>query len=987
MVSEARTVFILGGILIGLVLVTSQPLLGVVILPVVAGLLVGALERWFQWVRPLERPRRRDPLERRRTKPERRRRPKTERGPVAATPTPTRTTETRMLVTAIATLVLLGLVMVWAAHTSPGSPYADERLGWTLRYLLWGTALAFALSKLGLDRLQRLTVPFLIVAIAILVAADADLIGHRSNGYPRIGVGNLAVEPAALTVLAMILFAAKRIATIRFGWQMQVDSMILLLLGAFPLLLLMFGASIGTTTIAVAVLLGLLLAAGARPGNLLLGVLPTMVPFTLLVLASPFRQERLLGFLDPWDDALGSGFQTAQSLIAVGSGGLFGRGPGESIQRALFLPEAEGDFVLAVAAEELGLLAILTVLLLVTMIAYAGLRTAMMERDRYRSLLTTGLTTLLVAPAIVNVFMVLGMAPASGVGLPFVSFGATGTLLSFATAGLLLGTMRTPREDPIPLRGRSNRQLTRRTGLLFGIVLIMVGAAAARSFWLDTFRSSDLAKAAAAQQTRVELEPGLRGTIFDRHGFVLALSRPAFDVVANPNSISNVALTAKQLKWPLRLQAGELRSLLTTDSDFVYLKRRLPSAAAEQVRELDVDGVVLLPTQRRVRPRGPIAAQTVGTVGEESEEGLTGAEVQFEKALGGVDGERLTVTNALGQPISRQTPVPSSRGEDLRLTLDAGLQEKVEAVLAETAESQRARSAAAVFVDPTTGEILASASWPSFDPSDLYHADPDHLLDRVIGFDYEPGSVLNPFPLVAALAEQLVSAETTLATPAEALIADRIVENRSGASESSVAGLIARLNDVGTALVALRLGPQRLASWLEKFGFGTATGVDLPGEHRGTIAAGTEPNIGAIGSLAVGRDLLATPLQIALAYSALTNGGLRPAARIVQRIGDEPVESWPVKRIVSPEIAALALRNLGADGQIAAAAPTVDPVTGLYLLDRQNITAVKFVPRSDPALVEVLVLDQAHTSNPSPASNALARINRLALPYLGIEGP
>jgi cell division protein FtsW len=189
------------------------------------------------------------------------------------------------------------------------------------------------------------------------------------------------------------------------------------------------------------VLITLLLVAGARIGNLVLGTVPLLFAFALLLLAEPYRWESVLSVFHPWKDFLGSGFQIAQSLITVGSGGLFGHGFGNSIQRASYLPEAEGNFVLAIMAEEFGLIAILGVLTLILLIAYAGLKNALRAKDRYRALLVTGLTALLITPAPVNVFMVLGMAPPVRVGLPFVSYGITGPLTAFDAVGILVSAM------------------------------------------------------------------------------------------------------------------------------------------------------------------------------------------------------------------------------------------------------------------------------------------------------------------------------------------------------------------------------------------------------------------------------------------------------------------------------------------------------------------------------------------------------------------
>jgi cell division protein FtsW (lipid II flippase)/cell division protein FtsI/penicillin-binding protein 2 len=889
---------------------------------------------------------------------------------------------------------MLGLLMTWAARTSlAGDPFSEGTgdIPLTLAYVAAGTVLALLLRRLSAERLERLAGLLVVVSLAILAAADRHLIGFESGARAWLRIGDFVIEPAEVVALAVVVFAAKQLATARFSRKLAFDPTILLFLSGIPFLLLTFDATLGTTVVVAGVLITLLLVAGARIGNLVLGTVPLLLAFALLLLVEPYRSERALSFFHPWKDFFGSGFQIAQSLITVGSGGLLGHGFGNSIQRASYLPEAEGNFVLAIMAEEFGLIAILGVLALILLIAYAGLKNALRAEDRYRTLLVTGLTALLITPAIVNVFMVLGMAPPVRVGLPFVSYGMTGSLAAFAAVGILVSAMLWA---PAPAetkgghpRGLTNRLNKRRVGLVFAVVLALVTVAALRGTWLDTVRAGDLQAQAAAQQTVVEVEPGLRGTIVDRHGFPLAVSRPAFDVAATPYAIYDPDLAMRKLPGLLDISRAQLRHLLDTESGFVYLAHGIPAAAGEAVRRLEIGGIELIATQIRNHPRGPIASQTVGGIGDEGE-GLFGIELGFDRELSGEDGVRRTITDANGYPLSRQKPAPAVSGESLGVTLDAGLQGKVEEVLAATGERSGAIHAVAIVTDPRSGKILADATWPSFDTGRLDSTAPEQLIDRSIGFEYTPGAIVDPLSIAVALAERRVTLASTFPTPAEIHIADRVIEAEPGAGGSAtVAQLLRSPDDVGTVEVALRLAPADFARWTGRFGFGRPTRIGLPGERSGSIPGGAT-SAATTASLAVGHSQMVTPMQLAVAYSALADRGVLHRPQIVRSVGGDAVDRPAGVRILPRLSAEEILENLGEDGRLSAIAPIVDSRSGKYSRDAHDLTAVRLIPSRRPKLVEVLVLDRLPGLDPNPAlaASSLEEINRFALPYLGIPG-
>ena len=280
----------------------------------------------------------------------------------------------------------------------------------------------------------------LAVAFALLVAVKLPGIGIEVNGARRwIGVGPLTFQPSEVMKLAIVLYMAQLLAE-RPKRMQTVQGLIspMLIVVGVACLLIASQPDLGTALVIGFTTGALLLVAGVpmRVMGTLAGSAAVLV--MIFAILEPYRRARLTSFLDPWADAAGAGFQSVQGQIALGSGGLFGLGPGQSVQKIFYLPEAHTDFILAVIGEELGVIGICALLALYGLIAYAGLRTAKGARSQYERLLAAGLTSLIVCQALLNIFTVLGLAPLTGVPLPFVSNGSTSITVLLASMGLLL---------------------------------------------------------------------------------------------------------------------------------------------------------------------------------------------------------------------------------------------------------------------------------------------------------------------------------------------------------------------------------------------------------------------------------------------------------------------------------------------------------------------------------------------------------------------
>src|ERR671911_1310569 len=360
-----------------------------------------------------------------------------------------RPVEYSILYTATLCLLAGGAVMVYSASSAEsllsGSGDASEYLK---RYVAFGliglVAMHFA-SRHGLAAIRALTPVLLVAAFGLTIAVMLPGVGVTVNGATRwLGAGPLQFQPSELLKVSLVLYAAQLLAA-RPHSVRTVGTLAkpLLLVVVAACALLMKQPDMGTTMVICFAIGALLVAAGTPIRNLVLigGVLVFLA--TVLAIAEPYRRERLFSFLDPFADAGDSGFQTVQALTAIGSGGFFGVGLGESVQKIFYLPEAHTDMILAIIGEELGLLGILGLIGLYGMIGYAGLRAAKLARDRYSKLLAAGITSLILCQATLNFFAVLGMAPLTGVPLPFLSYGSSNLIVLLAAMGLLLNVAAT----------------------------------------------------------------------------------------------------------------------------------------------------------------------------------------------------------------------------------------------------------------------------------------------------------------------------------------------------------------------------------------------------------------------------------------------------------------------------------------------------------------------------------------------------------------
>jgi len=364
--------------------------------------------------------------------------------PGAASPRAKLPLEHSILYTATLCLLAGGAVMVYSASSAESLLNGSGDPSYYLRrYLIFGAVgllLLHVLSRRGLGFVRTAAPLLLVVAFVLTLAVMVPGLGVRINGATRwLAFGPIQFQPSELLKIALVLYAAGVLAAqpARVRSLAALFKPLLLVVGAACVLLLL-QPDLGTA-IVICLAIGALLLAAGTPMRMLALIGGTLSVLTLLmILVEPYRRERLTAFIDPWSDAGDTGFQVVQSMIAIGSGGLFGVGLGESVQKVFYLPEAHTDMIVAIIGEELGLLGIGCVVALYLLVAYAGLRAAKIAGDRYTKLLGAGLTGLILSQATLNLFAVMGLAPLTGVPLPFISYGSTNMIVLLAAMGLML---------------------------------------------------------------------------------------------------------------------------------------------------------------------------------------------------------------------------------------------------------------------------------------------------------------------------------------------------------------------------------------------------------------------------------------------------------------------------------------------------------------------------------------------------------------------
>ncbi len=526
---------------------------------------------------------------------------------------------------------------------------------------------------------------------------------------------------------------------------------------------------------------------------------------------------------------------------------------------------------------------------------------------------------------------------------------------------------------------------TRRALLVAAVIVCWMLAVSARLLYLQVSKHDGLFERAQRQQ-QYALDTGpQRGLLLDRQERELARSIQTESVFVDPAELENTgdincvaAMVAPVLKTNETALFNELLQARESGRRFLWLARRLTSEQAETIRGFGLRGIHLRAEPKRFYPNGSLAAHVLGFVGLDGT-GLGGVEQVYNERVVGEPGKLFIEKDSSGEAYE-SFEVPSKPGQTIILTIDQSIQYRAEQALLAAVKQSRAKSGTAIVLDPHTGEILALANAPTFDPNSPGSVWPEARSNWALQNIYEPGSTFKIIAFSAALEKGLVKPDDRIDCQMGAItVAGRVIRDHTAFGTLTITQALEKSSNVAAIKLGLRVGDATMYEYMTRFGFGSRTGIELPGETPGLLRPVRRWQASSIGSLAIGQEIGVTPLQMAAAFGALANNGLRVAPHLVREIrtssGNSVYRANPdQRRVIAPETAQALRRMLEGvtlngtaklaqlDGYTAAGktgtAQKIDPKTKTYSSTKHVASFVGFAPVENPAVVIIVVIDE-----------------------------
>jgi cell division protein FtsI (penicillin-binding protein 3) len=508
-----------------------------------------------------------------------------------------------------------------------------------------------------------------------------------------------------------------------------------------------------------------------------------------------------------------------------------------------------------------------------------------------------------------------------------------------------------------------------------------LGIILGRAFQLQILDSDKLAAMARVGYRESIKLPPKRGTIYDREGHELAVSIEVGSIYAHPSQVPNKSETAGQLSKILSVKKGEIIEELSKERSFVWIARKVPSDKVNQIKALKLAGIGFTKESGRYYPGREIGAHLIGFSGEDNQ-GLEGLEKKYDRILKGREQTLIQMRDALGRPffVSQEAP-EGDQMHDLILTIDKDIQYKAQEALKMAVERTKAKSGQAVVVDPETGEILAMAVVPLFNPNTFRKHRPSQWRNRIITDVYEPGSVIKVFLLATALDQKILTLNTKFfCEEGQFKVANHIIHDTKKNDFLSVSDIVVYSSNIGAVKIGQRVGYERFTEYLKKFGFGKKTGIGLLGERTGFIRPVRLAKEIDKANIYFGQGMTASSLQLTMAMAAIANGGKLMRPFVIKSVKDQQgvvvTENRPkmIRQVISPEVASKVRHVLervvdegtGTEAAISgfrAAGKTgtsqkVDPRTMRYSQENYMSLFVGFVPVDKPRLVIMVAVDE-----------------------------
>ena len=539
------------------------------------------------------------------------------------------------------------------------------------------------------------------------------------------------------------------------------------------------------------------------------------------------------------------------------------------------------------------------------------------------------------------------------------------------------------------------------------VAVVWMAAVLGRLAYVQLFCYSEyLAKAQRQQERIFEISPK-RGTIFDRKGRELAVSLPMDSLFGDPAEITDVDMVGRLLSRVLNIPADDIETKIREAHSPVRLARKLSPDVVQRIGDMNLNGVFFQKENRRVYPQRDLAASVIGYV-DIDEKGIGGIEQSLDKDIRGRPGKMMVMADGLRRWYDRREAA-ADPGASVTLTIDETIQYIAEKELAAAISETHAKAGTVIVQDPNTGELLAVANWPTFDPNDAGKYSAVARADRAVTDAYEPGSTFKVITLTGAIENGVANPnELVDCQMGKILVAGRLIHDWKPFGILSVREVLEHSSDVGAIKVALRLGAPKFYETARAFGIGQYTDIDLPGENKGLLRPVDEWTPSSIGSLAMGQEVSVTPVQIVSAISAIANGGTLYRPRVVREIRDSETGTELPHRGADPQEATDArtaatmremmedvmLEGTGKHSQLdgytsagkSGTAQMIDPVTKRYSATDYNSSFVGFAPVNDPAIAILVVLNSpvGEHHGGEVGGPVFKRVAEQVLAYLGV---
>ncbi|MGK2905635.1 MAG: penicillin-binding protein [Desulfuromonadales bacterium] len=517
-------------------------------------------------------------------------------------------------------------------------------------------------------------------------------------------------------------------------------------------------------------------------------------------------------------------------------------------------------------------------------------------------------------------------------------------------------------------------------GAVFVLGFVLV---AMRGFDLQVLQEEQWGERAERQHQKVIPLTPQRGTIFDSNGKELAVSVDVDSIYVEPRKLEDRALAAKKLAKVLDISAREVSAKLKGNSNFVWLKRQVSPSQSQSIKAMELKGVGMIKEPRRFYPNANIAGHLLGFTGLDPK-GLEGLELEYDKMILGRGGYLVMERDALGRGIGTGIPQVqgATRGHDLFLTIDKNLQYIAERELADGLRRTEAKAGTVVMLEPSTGKVLALASYPEYNPNAYNRYKPYQWRNRVICDSFEPGSTFKIFLMAAALNEAVITTKQKIdCENGKFRVGGKDIHDHKRYQKLTPAEIIKYSSNIGAAKIGKMLERQTFYSYIKDFGFGDRTGIDLPGEVVGLLRPPDKWFEVDLAAISFGQGISATPIQLVAATAAIANGGYLMEPYVVDRVvdsqGQVTRQNQPhvVRKVIAGDVARIVTQMMEMtteEGGTATSATVpgfrvagktgtaqkVDAVTGGYSADKWVTSFVGFLPAEAPRLVMLVTIDE-----------------------------